>query len=149
MGGAKGRDQRMVDLEEAARSFTYFSDLLDHQCSLYNAAVGFKSDGAAKEVAELQNVIIIKLHETVKNSHILDIVVSQAMTTEAERMAQSVLPLARMIAATNRLVIAQRKASALIDEHERTQEKNVPAEENPTAVAIRKFLEEHGYRSRH
>jgi hypothetical protein len=137
-----------MDLNEAEKSFDYFADLLKMQCSQLTLASDMAAKAASTEMAvqarENRNQALASLQESHKNSLIFSIVVRKEMGKQAARLVCVPLELAKVIAASNRLVQASQEAHLLIEaQREKHAQESKPAQPSETVKAISAFLEKH------
>lgn len=139
---------QMIDIEEATRSLVFYTELLDLQCGQYSLAVNLDSHKKSEETGSLATNLkeeaINRLRVSHNDSLVLSILFYRAMTREAEQLDWVPRSLSKLMEVSNRMMVASRKADALIEEHDRKEaEKDVPRAESPTVIALREFLEKH------
>ena len=126
-----------MDLNEAEKSFDYFTDLLKMHCAQLTVALDMEAKAASTEMAaqatEVRNQALASLQESYKNAQILSILVCQEMGKQAARLVCVPLELANVSAASNRLVQASQQANSLIEEQEKKRAQKTEPKESETS----------------
>ncbi len=90
-----------MDLNEAEKSFDYFTDLLKMQCAQMTLALDMEAKAASTEMAaqatEVRNQALASLQELYKNAQILSILVCEEMGKQAARLVCVPLELAKVM----------------------------------------------------
>jgi hypothetical protein len=136
----------MMDLEEAQASLDFYANSLELLCVRYGLAVtvgGFSqpSSQTQPKIAGQMDKTLADLKRSQHECVVFNIVVEEAIGSEAGQLVQHPLEFSKLLRAKTRNTLALNKVSSLLDEHDRQQaSKDAPlAKENSVSAAIQRF----------